>query len=232
MTPACPALPRTRTVAPGFKYTVNAAGDTLHGWRTVTPREIYGTVTEQDINRVIGTLGTNWRPLDWVTLAPPSAWTTSAARIRSSAGSWSVRCPDTQHLGWKTDNRTAFGTYTFDAAVSANRTFSPAIEGRTTVGVQYNRSTFDRNGATGASCRPAPARWGPARSSRPEVNDESRTSAPTSSRMAFNDRLFLTGAVRSDRNSAFGADFKTVFYPKLSASWVISDESFFPAASG
>src|SRR4029078_4615968 len=38
-------------------------------------------------------------------------------------------------------------------------------------------------------------------------------------------------ALRSDRNSAFGANFKTVLYPKLSASWIISDESFFPQPS-
>ena len=39
--------------------------------------------------------------------------------------------------------------------------------------------------------------------------------------------MFLTVAVRSDRNSAFGANFHTVFYPKVAASWVISDEPFF-----
>ena len=36
------------------------------------------------------------------------------------------------------------------------------------------------------------------------------------------DRLFLTGAIRSDRNSAFGADFKTVFYPKVAVSYVLA----------
>ncbi|MBV9774779.1 MAG: TonB-dependent receptor, partial [Gemmatimonadetes bacterium] len=40
-------------------------------------------------------------------------------------------------------------------------------------------------------------------------------------------KLFLTGAVRVDDNSAFGQDFSTVVYPKLSASYVISDEPFF-----
>jgi hypothetical protein len=43
------------------------------------------------------------------------------------------------------------------------------------------------------------------------------------------ERLFLTAALRSDRNSAFGANFSTVFYPKFSASWIISDEPFFSA---
>jgi len=42
----------------------------------------------------------------------------------------------------------------------------------------------------------------------------------------WNDRLFLTGAVRVDNNSAFGDDFQWVGYPKLSAAWVMSEEPF------
>ncbi len=45
--------------------------------------------------------------------------------------------------------------------------------------------------------------------------------------LSFGDRLFLTGAVRGDDNSAFGKDFDFVIYPKLQASYVISDEPFF-----
>jgi TonB-dependent SusC/RagA subfamily outer membrane receptor len=42
----------------------------------------------------------------------------------------------------------------------------------------------------------------------------------------WRDRLFITGAVRFDNNSAFGSNFKWVTYPKVEGSWVISDESF------
>jgi TonB-linked SusC/RagA family outer membrane protein len=42
----------------------------------------------------------------------------------------------------------------------------------------------------------------------------------------WRDRLFLTAALRVDNNSAFGDDFQWVTYPKLSAAWVISEESF------
>jgi TonB-linked SusC/RagA family outer membrane protein len=45
--------------------------------------------------------------------------------------------------------------------------------------------------------------------------------------LGWRDRLFVTGAVRVDDNSAFGQDFSTVVYPKLSASYVISEEPFF-----
>jgi outer membrane receptor protein involved in Fe transport len=45
--------------------------------------------------------------------------------------------------------------------------------------------------------------------------------------VGWRDRLYVTGALRVDNNSAFGSDFNLVVYPKLSASYVISDESFF-----
>ena len=50
--------------------------------------------------------------------------------------------------------------------------------------------------------------------------------------IAWRDRLFLTGAVRGDDNSAFGTNFDFVVYPKLSASYVVSDEEFFQNALG
>ncbi|MDP9277794.1 MAG: SusC/RagA family TonB-linked outer membrane protein [Gemmatimonadota bacterium] len=45
--------------------------------------------------------------------------------------------------------------------------------------------------------------------------------------VGFRDRLFLTAGVRSDNNSSFGSNFKRVYYPKFSASWVVSEEPLF-----
>src|SRR5690606_23555275 len=135
------------------------------------------------------------------------------------------------HLGFKVDNRTNFLIYTLDLAATATRSFTPEIEGKTVVGLQYYQSAFDRNGASGRELPPGATTIdaGAVRSAD-ETSDESRTmGAFIEQQVAIRDRLFITGAIRSDRNSAFGADFKTVFYPKLSASWVISEEPFFPA---
>ncbi len=50
--------------------------------------------------------------------------------------------------------------------------------------------------------------------------------------IGFGDRFFLTAGVRVDGHSAFGSDFGLETYPKGSFSYVISDESFFPAGFG
>ena len=42
----------------------------------------------------------------------------------------------------------------------------------------------------------------------------------------FNNKYFLTLGFRVDGNSAFGEDFGLQFYPKVSGSWVVSDEDF------
>jgi TonB-dependent starch-binding outer membrane protein SusC len=46
--------------------------------------------------------------------------------------------------------------------------------------------------------------------------------------VGFGDRLFITGGVRWDGFSTFGDGFGLAAYPKLSAAYTISDESFFP----
>jgi hypothetical protein len=48
----------------------------------------------------------------------------------------------------------------------------------------------------------------------------------------FRDRYFLTGGVRFDGNSAFGRTLGLQAYPKVSGSYVISDEPFWPASLG
>jgi hypothetical protein len=50
--------------------------------------------------------------------------------------------------------------------------------------------------------------------------------------VAFKDRYFVTGGLRVDGNSAFGSALGLQAYPKASASYVISDEPFFPKSLG
>ncbi|UYZ62917.1 SusC/RagA family TonB-linked outer membrane protein [Hymenobacter weizhouensis] len=44
--------------------------------------------------------------------------------------------------------------------------------------------------------------------------------------LGLGNRLFLTGAARVDAASVYGANNRTQFYPKLSGSYVVSEESF------
>jgi TonB-linked SusC/RagA family outer membrane protein len=215
---------------PGFKYNVNTAGDTLYGWREFTPRRIYQTETKQEIERFINSVGANWRPLSWLAFRG-NAGLDYINRVDSQICRFGDCALTNDRLGFKTNNRTNFYTYTLDVNGSATRRINTDLESQTAVGVQFYRSIFDANYASGSQLPPgAVTVTSAAVKSASESRDESRTLGTyLEQRFSFRDRLFLTGAVRSDRNSAFGADFKTVFYPKFSASWVISEEDFFPA---
>jgi TonB-linked SusC/RagA family outer membrane protein len=48
--------------------------------------------------------------------------------------------------------------------------------------------------------------------------------------IGINDRLFITAGVRIDGNSAFGESFGLQAYPKVSASYVMSDLGFWPTS--
>jgi TonB-linked SusC/RagA family outer membrane protein len=215
---------------PGFKYNRNAAGDTLYGWREFTPRDVYEAVTEQQIERLISSVSTNWRPRDWLA-------------VRSNFGVDYINRVDlqlcrfgdctnaTDRLGFKEDNRTNYFIYTLDAGATATRQITDAVGSQTTAGLQVTRNVFNRNGAKGTQLPPGATTVGTgAIITADEATTESRTlGAFIEQRVAFRDRLFVTGAIRSDRNSAFGADFETVFYPKFSVSWILSEEPGFPA---
>ncbi len=217
---------------PGFKGNINAAGDSLFGWREFTPRKTYQAVTEQGIDRLIGSVATNWRPQTWLAFRG-NFGLDYIGRQDTQICQFEECASTTDRLGFKIDNRTNFFIYTVDAGGTATRQVSEKVESQTAAGVQFYRNIFSRNGAQGEQLSPGAitVQAGAIRQAD-ESNNEARTlGVYVEQRLAFNNRLFLTGALRSDRNSAFGADFKTVFYPKLSASWVISDESFFPRGS-
>jgi TonB-linked SusC/RagA family outer membrane protein len=215
---------------PGFKYNLTAAGDTLYGWRQFTPRDIYQQTSNQGIERFISSASSNWRPAEWLALRGNfgvdyiNRTDTQICRFQN--------CPDVgiTRQGFKVDNRTNFFIYTLDGAATATHRLATTIESKTTLGVQAYRNFFDRNGASGTTLAPgATTVTGAATKTADEATTESRTlGGYLEENVAFRDRLFVTGAVRSDKNSAFGADFKRVYYPKAAISWVVSDESFFP----
>jgi TonB-linked SusC/RagA family outer membrane protein len=215
---------------PGFKYNLNPAGDTLYGWRQFTPRDIYQATTNQAVERLITSAVLNYRPQEW--LAVRGNFGVDFTGRTDTQICRFAECPDvgTDRQGFKADSRTNFFVYTADGAATATRALGETVESRTTVGAQFYRNVFDRNGAIGTGLPPgATTATAGAVATAVEETMESRTlGAYVEQGVAFSDRLFLTGAIRSDRNSAFGANFKTVFYPKLAVSWVVSQEGFFP----
>jgi TonB-linked SusC/RagA family outer membrane protein len=218
---------------PGFKYNTTSAGDTLWGYRAFTPGDIYQETVTQDIDRFIGSLNANWRPLSWLA-ARSNLGVDYTSRTDSDICRFAT-CSDfgTSRLGFKRDNRTGFWVYTVDGNATATFNPRPWLNSRTVVGASFTRDLFDRNGAYGERLPPGATQITAASVfTASESTDETRTFGTfVEEALSFSERLYLTAGVRSDRNSAFGADFKTVYYPKFSVSWLLSDEPFMPKPS-
>lgn len=215
---------------PGTRFNTNALGDTLFGYRAFAPGDIFQETVTQDVDRFLGSMTGNWRPLEWLTTRGNFGvdYTSRVDEDICRRGT----CADfgTSRQGFKIDNRTNFYNYTLDGVATATYRPRSWLDTRTSVGVQFNRDVFDRNGASGSNLPPGAIQiTAAAVQAANEATSESRTlGAFLEEQLSFADRLFVTAGVRSDRNSAFGAEFETVFYPKLSVSYLISDESWFP----
>ena len=201
-----------------------------YGYRAFTPNEFFSETVNQNINRFIGSGTANWRPTSWLAFRATSGLDftqrldTDLCRREECVDFGTVK------TGFKTDNRTNFFSYTGDASGTATFQLTPTLSSRTTLGMQYLKTVFDRNGAAAENLSPGFTTVDAGAIQRvSEVTDIGKTfGAFVEEHVGFKDRVFVTGALRVDDNSAFGSSFKAVYYPKLSVSYVISDEPFFP----
>ncbi|MGH7569121.1 MAG: SusC/RagA family TonB-linked outer membrane protein [Gemmatimonadales bacterium] len=200
------------------------------GYRLFTPDEFMAETVRQDINRFIGSGTANWRPTPW--LAAKVSGGLDYTNRKDTDLCVRDQCVNfaTIKSGFKEDNRTNFFQYTLDGSATATFDVTPTLGSRTTVGVQYFKSLFARNGAFGEDLPPGSTTLSPG-----AILEADETTAETITLGAFveqnfsyKSKLYVTGALRVDDNSAFGAEFSAVYYPKLSVSYVISDEAFWP----
>jgi TonB-linked SusC/RagA family outer membrane protein len=227
------------TVGPGFKdagvgYTgIGSLGQPLRGYAGFTPAEIFQTETSQDVHRFIGGTNVDWRPISWLqTRADVGVDFTGRNDFRLCRFAECAHF-STNREGSARDVRANLRNITANLHGAAN--FSPRawLGLKTTAGVQYVDYNENRNDAQGRQLPPGAQT--PSDGAIPSVGSETVLQKTfglfVEEQASINDRLFLTAAVRTDQNSAFGTNFQRVFYPKFALSWIMSDEGFFPKPS-
>ena len=125
------------------------------------------------------------------------------------------------------DSDVAFSTVDYGATAKLSR---GALSGATSFGYQYFRrktNTFWVRSENIAVNALETIGAGAARTSDEEIIENKSMGLYVQQQLGWKDRVFVTGAVRGDDNSAFGKDFAFVVYPKVSGSWVIGEESWF-----
>ncbi|MBA2257639.1 MAG: SusC/RagA family TonB-linked outer membrane protein [Acidobacteria bacterium] len=217
---------------PGFKNNGNTSlGFPLMGYRAFTPGDVFQETVTQQIDRFIGGLSPTWRPTTWLN-ARGNFGIDFTSRVDADLCR-RANCSDfgTSREGFKVNNRTRFVQYTADASATANIRPRDWLSSKTTVGFQYFRNNFERNGASGTNLPPGATvvDAGAVRNADESTSYSVTAGSFIEETLGLRDRLFLTAAVRADNHTAFGRDFDRVFYPKVGFSWVVSEESFFPS---
>jgi TonB-dependent SusC/RagA subfamily outer membrane receptor len=124
-------------------------------------------------------------------------------------------------------------TTNISADWSATARYRPieAFGTSTSVGFQYYIETFEMLANTGAGFPSSASRTvNQTPASRAtlvyEYRQDKSLGLYVQEEISVNDRIFLTAAIRFDDNSAFGSEFDLEKYPKLAATWTVSDEAF------
>jgi TonB-linked SusC/RagA family outer membrane protein len=217
--------------------TVNGSGtasgnlpEVNRGWFFI-PAELFAELANQKSNRfTLGVTG-NWRPRDWLS-------------ARATVGYDLVDRTDVQFFptgqvapylqnrdGVKIRNAFDISQTSIDLGASARFKLTPAVGSRTSVGGQFFRDLATGTYASGRGLPPGSGTInGASAVEAADTTVESRSIGTyLEEEINLKERLFVTGALRFDDNSAFGQNFNATVYPKASVSWLLSDEPFFKA---
>jgi TonB-linked SusC/RagA family outer membrane protein len=211
--------------------TVSGLGTPLNGYRAWTPGYSWQEKTGQEVNRFIWSTQANWRPLSWLTnrATVGNDWTGRNDENLLFRGEGPPLTATTR-LGSRGISRVNMNNMTVDLGSTAQYDVR-RINFKTTLGAQY--IAYRMTGAQAGANQLAPGSESVASGTQPIVDDTTTVQRTLGAFIeqgaSVGERLFLTAAVRSDQNSAFGTNFQRVFYPKASASYLISKESWWRA---
>lgn len=186
----------------------------------------------EDLTRFTGNVEVRHTPTTWLS----HRLRVGVDEVRESATALVPRMRDeiaiffgATALGLKSiDGRSRTGT-TIDYSATASSALNEAIGSETSVGIQYYRDMTVNTSIQGEQF-PAPGLTSISSTATRTTSENSVENVTlgfyVQQQFDWNRRLFLTGAIRADDNSAFGENFDAVLYPKVSGAWVVSEESF------
>ena len=198
-------------------------------WGFQRPAQLFGRTFYQDTQRFTAGGTVTFDPFQWLVFRGTGGLD-YYNRGDISFFARDIGVPGDRDLGRKDTDYLNQWQYTLDASGTASFDLTDAITSRSTVGVQYFENQYTGTQAWGIDIVNGASSIGAAAET---FSDEFHTFEKTAGlfvdqQIGLNDRLFATGAIRADDNSAFGQDFDLIYYPKASLSWIASEEDFFP----
>jgi TonB-dependent starch-binding outer membrane protein SusC len=224
---------------PGWELPIGAGGVVpcvTDGWFGYPLSRRFAVDTRQRVERFMGSTNARWQPTGWLTINSVAGLDllgrddirTVPANVfqPGEAGDW--------HRGIRAVQRAQIRNISWNTSAAALRSLTDDIVSTTTVGASFHRDALQRVDASGVGLLPGTGSLGGLADlfTINEANQDQRTlGIYGSQQIGYQDRLFLTGAVRGDQNSNFGQDLGFVYYPSISAAWVLGEEAWFPTGN-
>jgi outer membrane receptor protein involved in Fe transport len=206
------------------------AGDPLLGARSWSAGEVFSRTAQQGINRFLNSLAAQYTPTTWLTTRATIGYdhTNRADRAYNRQGEGPYAGQG--RLGQVDNFRTEQGQRTVDMGGTGTFNLFRGVQSKTSVGMQFIRNLTVQTAANGQTLPPGALTVTQAavRSSSELTTDRRTLGYYAEELLSVNDKLFITAGVRRDAASAFGKDFRAVWYPKLGASYLLSEAGFFP----
>lgn len=214
---------------PGQLY--NFPGDV--GYFTLRPEVSNQYDNQTRTDRFIVGGSADWRPLDWLTNRFRVGYDHSngLAEIfytpdQTGAAPFGPNVSD-GYIGQAVPRNSVLS---LDYDVTATASLSEEIVSNTSLGIQYVGRQARRTQAIGQGLGTGVQRSVSAAaitSGSYSFSEVRSLGMYLQEQIGWRDRLFGTAAVRMDNHSAFGSDIEAVLYPKISLSYVISEEDYF-----
>jgi TonB-linked SusC/RagA family outer membrane protein len=127
-------------------------------------------------------------------------------------------------LGYRDMTFRTINNYTADYSAAGTFDLPRALRSTTSVGAQYYRNYYERACAAGSQFPAVGVTTVDAtttgRTTCQDIEEDATVGLFAQEQLGWNDRLFVTAALRADDNSAFGRNFDRVYYPKFSVSYI------------
>jgi TonB-dependent SusC/RagA subfamily outer membrane receptor len=209
----------------------DSRGQNLYGNNSFTYGDIFQRLAREDVQRLLGSAQASWRPLSWLQNDGTVGMDLSS---RYSYGLCRFgECPDfvQWRLGQVSDAHRLNRNFSVKLTSNASWQARLWLNLKTTAGADYTNQEQEASTSNGTQLPP-----GAQSVSQAAVTTGGATlpsadktlGAYLQEQATFRDRLFVIFALRTDQNSAFGSESRSITYPKASVSWIASDESFFP----
>ncbi len=221
-TPETAALLRGAVDGPAFRDAAHFYGYDTFGGGGANPLGILGISGSQQTDRFVGGLTGNWRPMTWL------AAHATVGLDHGSQGNTDLSAPGlglyTPFFGPAALGQAAVTNdlYSADLRATATGTLSSAVRSNTSVGLQIadNRSAGQTATVIGIT-QTNETLNGYANPTVTQLSDRAATlGGYGEEQVTVADRLFLTGALRIDAGSGFGATYHKAVYPKASVSFL------------